>query len=1093
MTLSDLSVKRPVFAAVAAIVLCVIGVTAFFTLPVRELPSIDPPVVSIETDYIGASAEVMEQRVTQVIEQQIAGIQGIDVVNSSSRDGVSRINITFTLDRDIDAAANDVRDAVSHVANQLPVDAKPPQIAKASANAQSILFMGLTSTKQSQLQLADYANQYLVARLSTIPGVGQVRLGGAGLYSMRIWLDADAMAARGVSVDDVQNALNAQNVELPAGALESTSKDYTIRVNRQYNTPAEFAALPIVPSRGGSSGASASSFNAPSPTTSAAVTVTARGANSQAPTVGVQLPNAQSGSNYIVRLGDIARIEEGPDDRRNYFEVSGHPEVSLSVTGQAQANNLQISTDARKMMKDINASLPPGTHLDIIVDYSVFTSDAIREVWITMAMSLGLVALVNLLFLGSWRAAIIPSVVAPICILSTFTVLAAFGFSINLLSLLALVLAIGLVVDDAIVVVENVQRHVDEGEPPPVAAQRGAKQVFFAVVATTIVLIAVFAPLMVLPGYIGRLFVELAVTVAAAVFFSALLALSLSPMLGSKLLRPASNAGFLARIVDKATEAVKRSYAASLEMLLSTRSATVVTCVVVLTLAAAAGGLFLVLPKELVPNEDRGRVDLNIQGPEGAGYDYTVRAVHQAEPYFEGLRKKGVLTDYLFAVPSFGNGQYNTGFGTTVMSDWRKRTLTADDLAAQINKTLSTITSTQFIASVRGAFSRGGMSGSNVDFIVTGDDYEAINNWIQPVLKAARANPGLARPRIDYEPTSPRLLVDIDHDKAASLGVSAQEIGSALQVMFGSKQVTTYLKNGQEYYVTLQTDLDKRRTVEDLDKLTVRTASGSLVPLSNVVKTEVRGDTPDRERVDRIRAITLTQQLNPGYTVEQAMSFYKKLAETLPPGMQIKWGGQAKDYLEASNAVGFAFGGALLLVFLALAAQFESWIHPAIIMLTVPLAALGGLFGLLIAGSSINTYSEIGLIILIGIAAKNGILIVEFANQLRDEGRSVHDAVIEAATLRLRPIIMTSISAAFGALPLILAAGPGAGSRRTIGVTVFTGAIFSTLLTLFVVPVFYNMLARFTRSPEWTAKEIERYEEEERARGGGAPQPRPAE
>jgi multidrug efflux pump len=1091
MTLSDLSVKRPVFAAVAAIVLVVIGVAAFFTLPVRELPSVDPPVVSIETDYTGASAEVVEQRITQVIEQQVAGIQGIDVVNSSSRDGISRITITFTLDRDLDGAANDVRDAVSHVANLLPLDAKPPQIAKASADSQSILFLGFTSSKLSKLQLADYANQYLVARLSTIPGVGQVRLGGAGLYSMRIWLDADAMAARGITVDDVQNALNAQNVELPAGALESTAKDYTIRVNRQYNTPAEFAALPIVAGRG--AGGTTSLATAPSPTTAAAVTATARGANSQMPVTGMQLPNAQSGSTYIVRVGDIARIEEGADDRRNYFQVNGQNEVGLSVTGQAQANNLQISRDTHKMIEDINKQLPPGTRLEVIVDYSVFTSEAIKEVWITMGIALALVALVNFVFLGSWRAAVIPAVVAPICIVSTFSVLAVLGYSINLLSLLALVLAIGLVVDDAIVVVENVQRHVDEGEPPAVAAQRGAKQVFFAVVATTVVLIAVFAPLFILPGFIGRLFRELSVTVAAAVFFSALMALSLSPMLGSKLLRPASGEGWLARMVDGATDAMKRSYAASLQMILGGKFTTLLTCVVVLVLALAAGGLFLALPKELVPGEDRGRVDLNIQGPEGAGYDYTVHAVQQAEPNFVALRKKGVLTRYLFSVPRFGNGQYNTGFGTTVMSDWRTRKITADELAGQLNKQLGSITSARIIASVRGPFQRGGQggSGSNVDFIVSGNDYEEINKWIQPILKAAQANPGLARPRIDYEPTSPRLLVNIDHDKAASLGVSAQEIGSALQVMFGSKQVTNYVKNGQEYYVTLQTDLDKRRTVDDLDKLSVRTASGSLVPLSNVVKTEVRGDTPDRERVDRIRSITLTQELNPGYTVGAAVKFYQDQAAKQPPGMLIKWGGQAKDYLQASDAIAWAFGGALLLVFLALAAQFESWIHPAVIMLTVPLAALGGLFGILIAGSSINTYSEIGLIILVGIAAKNGILIVEFANQLRDEGRSVHDAVIEAAALRLRPIIMTSISAAFGALPLILAAGPGAGSRKTIGVAVFTGAIFSTLLTLFVVPVFYNLLARFTRSPEWTAKEIERYEEEER--GGGHPEPSPAE
>ena len=1091
MTLSDLSVKRPVFAAVAAIILCVIGLAAFFALPVRELPAVDPPVVSVETQYVGASAEVVEQRITQVIEQQAAGIQGIDRVNSSSRDGVSRITITFTLDRDLDAAANDVRDAVSHVAAQLPIDAKPPQIAKASADASSILFLGFTSSTLDRLQLADYANRFVVPRLSTIPGVGQVRLGGAGLYSMRIWLDADAMAARGVTVDDVQNALTSQNVELPAGALESQSKDYTIRVNRDYNTPAQFAALPITPAKSSSAASAAASGGA------SAAANSARNANSQTPTVAAQTQSAQSGSPNVIRLGDIARVEEGPDDRRNLFKVNNQTEIGVSVTRQSQANDLEISRDTHKMIDEINQSLPKGTRLETIVDYSVFTAEAIKEVWITMALSLALVAAVNFLFLGSWRAAVIPAVVAPICILSAFMVLAPLGFSLNLLTLLALVLAIGLVVDDAIVVVENIQRRIDEGEPPVVAAQRGANQVFFAVVATTAVLISVFGPLMVLPGYIGRLFVELAAAVASAVFFSALLALSLSPMLGSKLLRPATNAGWLARTVDALTERVKESYASSLKMLLGGRMPAIVTGVMVLVLAVSAWGLFTALPKELVPPEDRGRVDLNILAPEGAGFDYTVRSVNEAEPHFAKLRKEGVVQRYLFAVPRFGNGQYNTGFGTIVMSDWRHRKVTADDVASRLNKELGAITSARIVASVRGPFQRGGQggSGSNVDFIAAGDDYDQIARWIAPIYKAAQENPGLARPRLDYEPTSPRLLVNIDHDKAAALGVSAQSIGTALQAMFGSKQVTTYVKNGQEYYVTLQTDLDKRRTEQDLDKLNVRTASGSLVPLSNVVKTEVRGDTPDRERVDRVRSITITSELNPGYTVASAVKFYQDLAaKQAQGGIIVKWGGQAKDYLEASNAVGIAFGMALLLVFLVLAAQFESWIHPAVIMLTVPLAALGGLFGLLIAGSTVNTYSEIGLIILIGIASKNGILIVEFANQLRDEGRSIHDAVIEAAALRLRPIIMTSISAAFGALPLILAAGPGAGSRKTIGVVIFTGAIFATLLTLFVVPVFYNLLARFTKSPEWTAKQIERFEEEEKARGddGGA-HPHPAE
>ncbi len=1081
MTLSDLSVKRPVFAAVAAIILCVVGIAAFLSLPVRELPSVDPPVVSISTDYVGASAEVVEERITQVIERQVAGIQGIDRVSSDSRDGSSRINITFTLDRDLDAAANDVRDAVSRVISQLPTDAKAPQIAKANADSSPVMFLSLNSRTLNRLQLSDYADRYLVERISTVPGVAQAGLAGAQLYSMRIWLDPDAMAARGVTVDDIQNALNAQNVELPAGALESKSKDYTIRVNRQYLKPADFAQLPITPARAAA--------------TATVVSTATRSANPQAPTVAAQAPAAQSGSPAVVHLGDVARIEEGPDERRRMFQTNGVEQVGIFLTRQSQANDLEISKNVQKEMAEINAQLPTGTHLDVIVDYSVFTAQSIKEVWITMAIALALVAAVNFIFLGSWRAALIPSIVAPICILSSFMVLAPLGFSLNLLTLLALVLAIGLVVDDAIVVVENIQRHVDEGEPPVVAAQRGAKQVFFAVVATTIVLICVFAPLMVLPGYIGRLFVELAVAVASAVFFSALLALSLSPMLASKLLRPSSGAGWLARKVDAVSETVKHSYRRSLEMMLGGRTPAIIVGATVFALGLLAVGLFVILPKELVPNEDRGRIDISIQGPEGAGYDYTLAQTLKAEPYLQAYRKNGVATRYLLSLPrpGGGSGQLNTGYGSLVMADWSKRKVTSQDTAAELNKKLGAITGARVIASVRGPFQRGGGgSGSNVDFIAAGNDYEEIARWITPIYQAAQNNPGLARPRLDYEPTSPRLLVNIDRDKASALGVSSQSIGNTLGVMFGSRQVTTYVKNGQEYYVILQTDLNQRRDVGDLDKLYVRTNSGALIPLSNVVKTEVRGDTPDRPRVDRVRTITLTSELNPGYTVAEAVKFYRDLAAKQPGGVTVKWGGQAKDYLEASNAVGLAFAMALLLVFLALAAQFESWIHPAVIMLTVPLAALGGLFGLLIAGSTINTYSEIGLIILIGIAAKNGILIVEFANQLRDEGMSIHDAVIEAATLRLRPIVMTSISAAMGSLPLILASGPGAGSRSTIGVVIFTGAIFSTLLTLFVAPVFYNLLARFTKSPEWTARQIEKFEEEEAAHGGH-PEPSPAE
>jgi multidrug efflux pump len=600
-------------------------------------------------------------------------------------------------------------------------------------------------------------------------------------------------------------------------------------------------------------------------------------------------------------------------------------------------------------------------------------------------------------------------------------------------------------------------------------------------VATTIVLISVFAPLMFMPGYIGRLFVELAVAVAAAVAFSALLALSLSPMLASRLLRPAQGEGFIARHVDSGMHKLRNSYHASLDALLGRRAASIGAFVLVLSLAAIAVGLFNFLPKELVPNEDRGRVDISIQAPEGAGYDYTVTAAKQVEARLRQLMKSKTIERYTVSLPGFGGTQFNTGNANAVMSDDQKHTISSQDLAAQLNRDFSSITSARAIASVRPSLQRGGGGGGNVDLIVLGNEYPEINAHIQPLLAAAQNNPGMARPRIEYEPTSPRLLVQIDKEKAASLGVSAESVGRALQALFGSEKATTYIKAGQEYDVILQTDRAQRENEADLSKVYVRTNSGATVPLTSVTTMKVRGDTPDRRRMDRQRSITLSVQLNPGYTVGEAVTFFQNEIKKQPAGLTYQWGSTARDYLEAGGSVGLAFGLALLLVFLVLAAQFESWIHPAVIMLTVPVAALGGLFGLLIAGSTMNTYSQIGLIILVGIAAKNGILIVEFANQLRDQGLSIREAVIESASLRLRPIVMTSISAAAGAIPLIVWGGAGGESRKTIGVTIFFGAIFATLVTLFIVPVFYNLLARFTKSPQATARRIEAFEENEKA------------
>ncbi len=1074
MMLSDVAVRRPVFAAVAAIVLCVIGAAAFFFLPVRELPDVDPPIVSISTSYAGASAEVIESRITEPIEQQIAGIQGVERINSTSRDGRSNVSIEFSLDRDIDAAANDVRDRVSRVVGRLPDQADPPTVAKADSDSQPIMILFLRSTGMDRLALTDYADRYLIDRLATVPGVAQVQIYGEQRYSMRIWLDPAALAARGLTVTDVESALTSQNVELPAGTLESGEKDYTVRVARTYARAEDFQQLPI-----GTRGSAAQSTGS----------ATTGGQASTATT----LPSGASGAiqgtaSYVTRLGDVARVEEAPEEDRRLFRGNGLDQIGLAVTRQAQSNDLAISEGVETMMESIRPSLPAGTELVIGSDNSVFTSHAIDEVWITIGISLVLVALVNFVFLGSLRAAFIPSIVAPICLLATFIVLAPLGFSLNLLTLLALVLAIGLVVDDAIVVTENIQRRLDHGEPPLVAAERGARQVFFAVVATTVVLLSVFAPLLFLPGYVGRLFVELAAAIAAAVAFSAFLALTLSPMLASKILRPASGSGWLARRVDRGMDALKTSYRNSLQAMLGRRIAVFGMAGLILLVAGGAAVMFLSLPNELVPAEDRGRVTVRVQGPEGAGFDYTRRIMLGLEPILAEYREAGEVDSYLISAPGFGGGSFNSGNAVLTLKDWSERSRSADEIAQELNGKLRGQTDAQVNASVPGAFQRGGGNSNSVEMVVTGSEYEDIYNWIQPVLAASLENPGFSRPRLNYEPNAPRLLVDVNPEKAAALGVSSQAIGRTLETMFGSRTATTYLRGGQEYDVILQTERDNRRNVSDLESLYVATGGGQLVPLSAVVTTKTSGDTPDRRRLDRQRAITLSADLNPGTTIADATEFLTRVSAEQPQGVVTsQWGGAARDQQEAGGAVAAAFGLALLLVFLVLAAQFESWITPAVIMLTVPLAAAGGLFGLVMAGSSLNIYSQIGLIILIGVAAKNGILIVEFANQLRDQGRTIHEAIVESSTLRLRPIIMTSIATAFGALPLVLWQGAGAGSRQTIGVVIFAGAMFATLLTLFVVPVIYGVLARFTKSPEYTARKIEEWEAKEAAANDPVP------
>ncbi|MET0587800.1 MAG: efflux RND transporter permease subunit [Novosphingobium sp.] len=1016
MMLSDISVRRPVVATVAALLMTIVGIVAFFQLSVREYPDTDPPVVSVQTVYTGASASVVENRITQPLEDQLAGVEGIETIASQSNDGRSEITIEFRPGRDIDAAANDVRDRVSRGAGDRPEDALPPEVRKVDGDAQPIMFFFVSAPNWDPIKLGEYVDRVVVDRLATIDGVAQVTTQGLARPSMRVWLDPGRLGAFRLTPRDVENALRSQNVELPAGRIEAVDQNVSIKVNRTFTTASDFTDLVI----------------------------------------------GRGPDGYLVRLGDVSRIEQAAENPYSKFRFNGQAGVGLGVVRQSGANTLEVARAAKAMVEELQGELPPGVKIMTGSDSSLFIEQAIEGVWHTLIEAALLVTIVIFLFLGSWRATLIPAVTVPICLLATFTVLWAFGFSINLLTLLALVLAIGLVVDDAIVVLENVHHRIEEGEPPLLAAYNGARQVGFAVIVTTLVVCAVFVPVIFLSGQTGLLFRELAAAMIAAVGISGFLALTLCPMLCSKLLKRDVRSGMTARIehiLDKITDAYARSLDVGLRRWMPVVGGTLAVLLI-------GGFLFTQVESELVPAEDTGVLDVRLTMPEGTSFAQLDRGVGEAERAVIPMVGKGGIRGMNARTPG---GQavtedFNQGQMAIFLNHWDERSISSQDVAKAINRELGSVIALRGNAVVRNSLGRG--RGQPINFVISGTSYEGLAKARDRILKAARDYPGIVNLDADYVETKPQLLIDVDRQRAGDLGVSVDDVSRALHTLMGSRRVSTYVRDGEEYRVIVQADDASRNTEARLASVYVRARDGGVVPLSNVVSLRESATARQLGRFNKMRAITLQGGIAPGHSLGAALDFLEREARKSPEVISVGYRGDSLAFRQTGSSIWAVFAITVLVIYLLLAAQFESFIHPAVIISAVPMAVAGGVIGLWSAGVTINLFSQIGIVMLVGLAAKNGILIVEYANQRRDAGASIDEAIREASGRRLRPILMTSLATVAGAIPLALSNGAGAGARSAIGVVIVFGVTIATAVTLYIVPLLYRWLAPHTSSPQ---------------------------
>ncbi len=1032
MKLSEVSIRRPVLATVMSLTILLFGVLSFTFLPVREYPDIESPVVSVTTFYRGANPQVVETEVTDVLEEQLSTIEGVKLLTSSSQEQVSRITIEFNLRRDVDKAANDVRDRVARVRGDLPPTADEPIVAKEDVNAQPIIWLALYGERYNTLELSDLANNVFSEKLQRLPGVGAVFIGGNRRYAMRVWLDPQRLAAQNLTVADVEGALRAENAEIPSGRVEGHGREFSVRTRGDLSRPEEFAAIVV----------------------------------------------SQQGDRPV-RLGDVAEVRVGAEDERSVARYNGVPAVGLGIVKQQKASTVDVAHAVRRALPELRAMLPAGVRLEPAYDSSTFIEDSIHEVVVSLAVAVALVFAVILLFLGSLRATLIPAVAIPVSIIGTFTVTYALGFSLNILTLLALVLAIGLVVDDAIVMLENVYRHMEMGKSRMRAALEGAQEIGFAILATTITLVAVFVPVAFLTGRVGRLFNEFGIAVAVSVLISGFVALTLTPMLCSRMLRrrgghgepamPAPLAGPGAAApapgrpaeetaggtrFDRLFRRFSDRYERSLHAAMRRRGLVLAGAGV---LVASIALFFRLLPAELVPTEDRGLVFSILFAPEGATLDYTDRYMRQAEAIFQAVPEKQSMFTAV-GLARGGGGRVTDGFMFLRLKPFGERRRSQQQIVQELFPRMLAIPGV--LAIPINPPSLGGGFGQPVQFVLQADSYEALQRSVGAMMPEVQRLGYLLNMDTDLKLNKPQLEIEIDRDRAAALGVSVSDIGNTLQTLLGGREVTRFKRGNHQYEVILQLPRQDRSSPSVIDGLYVRGKQG-LAQLASVVHVEERVSPRELNHFNRVRSATLSANLAPGVTIGRAIGDLRTIAaRVLPPGVRTDLRGESREYAEASGGLWFLFGVALVFIFLVLSAQFESFVHPLTILFSVPLAVFGALLTLWTLRMSINIYSQIGLIMLIGLVTKNAILIVEFANQRRARGIETLEAVVGAARIRLRPILMTTLATIFGIMPIAAGLGAGAESRKPLGVSVVGGMVFSTLLTLVLVPVVYTLLVR---------------------------------